>query len=420
MSYNNYKNPDDVHAREITLGLLYFLNHKIFFRNVINSYTNDIIDVPFTYSLTGDERFLQDDYMRARNCIHTSMLDGNYDRLPRGHINISSYEIDRDNLTNRFVRGVHFKNIDGKIKAYNSFINMIPMKLEYECKIQVDTTLDMYKISQQLIEVFYASHTFNCTYKGYRIPCTVAFPDTYTGEKTLEYSGGDIESPSITFVLTIETFIPVENKETEFANNNRITTFIDNYNVDSGTISESDTASITPDLSIEGKRFYYPQTIPIQWKSDMKSTYVDISYSEDGTNWNYIATHLIDNGIYNWKFPIINNNINTNINFTSNNNLANGAELLPIIDANGELEEIIILNEGNGYENTDTISIDDSNIGYVPAEVQLYVSNGKITGYNIVSPGSNYTPTKYKTVSIKIENSIYPSINSLINNVTIM
>jgi hypothetical protein len=64
--------------------------------------------VPFFYSMSGDESFLQDFYMDYIDCDGQSpFAEGNYDVVPRGILNLSGVSIDTAAITNGFVRSTY-------------------------------------------------------------------------------------------------------------------------------------------------------------------------------------------------------------------------------------------------------------------------------------------------------------------------
>jgi hypothetical protein len=62
-AYNAEFNKDLSFLRHIITALLQELNNKIYFYNVIDEDTKQKIDVPFYYSVTGQERFLLDNFL---------------------------------------------------------------------------------------------------------------------------------------------------------------------------------------------------------------------------------------------------------------------------------------------------------------------------------------------------------------------
>jgi hypothetical protein len=76
-----------------------------------------------------------------------------------------------------------------------------------------------------------------------------------------------------------------------------------------------------------------------------------------------------------------------------------GAEATVTVSAGGTISAVTITNSGSGYKGTENISV--SGIG-TSAELSLVVSNGSVTGVNIVNPGIGYDSAKPPNVLIGV------------------
>lgn len=209
MPYLEKFNRDDIHARAIIVGLINLLNQEIFFVNTISNTEQKIVEVPFYYSNTGDERFLQDYFLEWRDCVHPKFLDGNFDPIPRGVVNIEGMDINTGNLTQRWIRGNFTRLINGQLETFSAYLNSIPLDMNFNVKIQTDTMTDAFKIIQALIEVFYKVQIFNVSFKGVMVPCQVGFPENYNIEKMFEFVYPADTKIEISFSLALETYYPV-------------------------------------------------------------------------------------------------------------------------------------------------------------------------------------------------------------------
>ncbi len=91
-------NMEDVFFRDLTVCVLDTLEGQIRWVNRFSS--GDFpVEVPFYYSLTGDERFLldtfQDDIVSENRFVEL-----NTDVIPRGHITMKSFNITSDEFAN--------------------------------------------------------------------------------------------------------------------------------------------------------------------------------------------------------------------------------------------------------------------------------------------------------------------------------
>lgn len=210
MSFEHKYNKDDIHTRSVIAGLVNMLNNKVFYNNVLSDDTFDTVQVPFYFSFTGDERYLQEHFLNWSSCQSAMFADGNYEKVPRGVVTMQDKTIDEGALTQRFIRGTYTKEIDGKLETFSANLNPIPLSFTFEVGIITDTMTDLMKIDQIILETFYKTQTFNVNFKGFLIACTVGFPDTYTNEKDFEYSFPDDGNEfKLTFSVSLDTYYPV-------------------------------------------------------------------------------------------------------------------------------------------------------------------------------------------------------------------
>ncbi|HRW20832.1 MAG TPA: hypothetical protein P5509_02555 [Bacteroidales bacterium] len=226
MSYLDKYNRDNIHARAVIVGLINLLNQEVFIINTHSNERQDIVEVPFYYSNAGDERFMQDYFIEWRDCVHPKYLDGNFDPIPRGVVQLTDATLNTGSFTQRWIRGNFNRIVDGKIETYNAYINSLPIDMNFDVIVQVDTMTEAFKIQQAILEVFYRTQIFNTTFNGLMIPCQVGFPESYPINKTFEFTYPTDTKIEITFSLVLETYFPVidepnlgSNKAVNSANN---------------------------------------------------------------------------------------------------------------------------------------------------------------------------------------------------------
>lgn len=225
-TYNTKFNFDDSVVRHIIIGLLADLNNKIYFYRQLNNNTRVAIDVPFYYSITGDDEFLRDTFLFStvdgEDCIpDPKFADGNYDKIPRGIANLTSMNVDSSKLVNRRIRGNYTKmNDEGAMLGYTAEFMMVPIVLNFDIEILVSSQLDSLKITEMIIKKLYKSNYFNLEVghlnEGtYKIASYYAMPDDYTNERPLEFTFEDKGKYKITFPIEVNSFIPVFEFDTE-------------------------------------------------------------------------------------------------------------------------------------------------------------------------------------------------------------
>lgn len=410
-NYLHKYNTDNVHHRAVIVGLINVLNSKIQYENILSDTDTNIIEVPFYYSMGGDERFLQDYFLHWNDCIHPKTADGNYDVIPRGHVTLESSSINTGNMTNRFVRASYIKEVDGQLLTYNSFLNSIPLTLGFKVQIVTDTSLDAFKIQQSLIDTFYKTQVFSVNYKGFRVPCQVGFPEDYGMQKTFEFSYQDDTKISLEFSLEMETYFPVTDITTERFSGNRM-----NYDGGPNLGMLTSERYATPRFSFltpnSGERYFSSNTMPISWEHTGPILRVNLYYRVFGeTNWRIIIKNLYNSGKFNWNVPFF-DHAGREIPFEMTKTFVSSetgrdAKLRSIIDGTGGVQKILITDGGNSYSGADMINVETSGLAMSPLfpEINATVVNGIIEDAKILMPGSGFIPSPLTTIELKIEDS---------------
>lgn len=491
MPYLEKFNSDDIHARSIIAGLLSFINQEVF---ILNTWADDpnkqeIVEVPFYYSATGDERYLQDFFGHTwNNCLGGGLL-GNFDAVPRGTVRLESMNIDTGNMTQRWIRGNFNRviknveeNADGEriitsenLESFNAYINSIPETMTFAVEVTTATLTDAFKIQQAIIEVFYSSKAFYTTYKGILVPCQVSFPESYGIEKTFEMAYPTDDNIKLTFSLTVETYLPVID-EPNFGSNNEITNVnkmndwienkpttsydtvedkgiyakqiigddnsyyvgrsrrdlvkvrmghnstsdgdcvignntkrvIDNRSYEMSSVMKNSNrmekivfGEFGP--SVEDKKIELafaestsPDKIAIQWFLTGYTHKVDVYMykKEDGkpSGIKQIAKY-IDASLKEYEFTLPDYAFDTtysiDIAINSKNAKGKNAKAFAVINANGEVVDVVIENQGEGYDDTTTLEIEyDSDKTFAEAVIIPKIIDGKIVDCTIREKGN--------------------------------
>jgi hypothetical protein len=218
-NYNQKFNTDDSVIRHIIIGFLADLNAKLYFHRQISSSERIVVDVPFYYSITGDDQFLRDQFLFSTasgpNCTpDKAHADANYDAVPRGIVNLSGLSIDSSKLVNKRTMGNYTKmNQEGIVESYVAEFDMIPVTMTFDIEILVSSTLDSFKITEAIIKRMYKSNYFNVEVGhledgNYRISSYYALPEEYTQERPIEFTYEDKEKYKIVFPIEVNSFIP--------------------------------------------------------------------------------------------------------------------------------------------------------------------------------------------------------------------
>ena len=218
-TYNLKFNKDDSVIRHVVVGLLADLNSKLSFWRQISNDERVVVDVPFFYAVSGDENFLKDAFLFSNvngpGCDPDGQFaDGNYDKVPRGIVNLTSFAVDPAKLVNKRNMGQYsMMNEDGLMEGYVAEFEMIPCVIGVDVEILVSSQLDLFKVTEAIVKKMYKANFYNVDAghleEGtYRISSEYMMPDDYSQERPVEYSFDDKANHKITFSLEINSFIP--------------------------------------------------------------------------------------------------------------------------------------------------------------------------------------------------------------------
>jgi hypothetical protein len=225
--FSHKYNTDDVLLRSVIVGLVNAFNYQIYYENIISDTEKQTVRVPFFYAFSGDERFLQDYFSNWSDCA-PSWIEGNYDPIPRGSITLTGVNIQSSNQTSRFVRGFFVREKEGELLRYNSYLNSIPISMQFNVKIMTDTAIEAFKIQQEIFRVLYKTLVFRVNFAGSVVPSQAGLPETYTTDKQFEYTYGEQNRISVSFDVEVETYFPIFDKKQEMFSGSRIEKVVPN------------------------------------------------------------------------------------------------------------------------------------------------------------------------------------------------
>lgn len=206
-------NVQDIFLRNATLSLLDLLNREVVIQLVREGKIEDH-EIPFFYNFGGDEGFMKDFFIELpTDCKYPSHAEGNYERMPRGIVTLSSFAIKPSDNTNKFVRGSFNQETSddqGKrtMKAYSAMLFSLPMTLTFGVKIESDNINKTFKIMEKIFDFYYKNQVRYFQFRGIRIPAQVTFPDSAQFTKSYSFTYSDQNTVSISLDLNMETYFP--------------------------------------------------------------------------------------------------------------------------------------------------------------------------------------------------------------------
>lgn len=206
-AYNQEFNKDNTILRYIIVALLAELKDKVYYYNQIDEDTLKKIPVPFFYSITGDGRFLMDNFLYDAEAKGKAI--GDYEVVPRGIIQLTGISIDSGNQTNKFARSEFVQEWEGILKTFSMETNFLPLSMSFDCTVVCSSNLEMLKVTESLMSRLYKNTLFQIDLGMMRVAGTFAVPEDYTQNKLFEFQLNDKKEWSVTFPIEVSSFMPV-------------------------------------------------------------------------------------------------------------------------------------------------------------------------------------------------------------------
>ena len=206
-TYNLEYNWDDVVLRYVIVAQLADLRDKIYFYNRISQTEKVKINIPFYYSVTGNDRLLLDEFLfRAED---EGKAVGDYDVVPRGIIQLDSASIDSSELTNKFVRTEFAREYGGEMKTFAMETQLVPMTMTFNTTIITNSNIEMFKALESCISKLYKTNTFYVDFGGFQVQSIYSLPEEFTQDQLFEFALDDKQNYNLTFQLETKSYIPV-------------------------------------------------------------------------------------------------------------------------------------------------------------------------------------------------------------------
>jgi hypothetical protein len=229
-AYNKKHNSDDITIRNITVGLVKEFDKGLTLVNIRKDKREEI-KIPFYYSSTGDERFMQDFFLNDPLTDPDGRIsETDIHRTPYGLITLNGLKTIRtDSITNKFVRGSYLKeDEEGELKTYTANLFSIPILLNYNIEIRISTVTDQFKVAEVLVREYFKNRTFHVNVNNVVIACTMKLPETFEGERTMEFGFDTDKIINITFSIDVESYMAHFDSNTEIFIGNRISEGVQN------------------------------------------------------------------------------------------------------------------------------------------------------------------------------------------------
>lgn len=205
--YNQEYNKDTIVLRYIIVATLAELKSQLYYYNLVND-EGVKVEIPFYYSTTGEERFLQDNFLY--DTVDQGKAIGDYETVPRGVLQLQGFSINTDELTNKFSKANYtVMGSDGVVRTLVAETNFIPITLNFDVTIVVTNTLEILKVSEALVSKLYKSQIFYVDLGMCTMQSSIVIPEDFAEEKPFEFQVDTKKEYNITFSIEVKSFLPV-------------------------------------------------------------------------------------------------------------------------------------------------------------------------------------------------------------------
>jgi hypothetical protein len=205
-------NWQDTFFRDLTLCVLDTLEGEIRWVNRFTSGDREV-NVPFYYSLTGDERFLMDSF-NDDIANNNRFVDVNTDQIPRAHLTMTGYDIRSDEFSNPNVWLKMVLENQDEIRRVLAKIRAVPVTVKYDMVVLLSSEIDVFKCNQAIMDTLWLYRFMYFEYNFLNIDAVLLIPDGTQVEIQREKNLTSDNTVKITLSLEVQTYYPAFRKPT--------------------------------------------------------------------------------------------------------------------------------------------------------------------------------------------------------------
>lgn len=209
-------NYEDCFYRDLTACVLDTLEGEIRWVNRFSSGDREV-NVPFYYSMTGDERFLMDSF-NDDIVSNNRFVDVNTDMIPRGHITLTGFDIRSDEFANPNVWLKMVIEDQQEIRKMLTKIRAIPVSAKYDLQILLSSEIDVFKCSQAIMDTLWLYRFMYFEYNFMNIDAVILMPDSNSIEISREKSLTSDNTIKLSISFEVQTYYPAYRKPWDYIN----------------------------------------------------------------------------------------------------------------------------------------------------------------------------------------------------------
>jgi hypothetical protein len=203
-------NFEDVFFRDLTICVLDTLEGEIRWVNKFSSGDREV-NVPFYYSMTGDERFLLDSFTDDV-VSNNRFVDVNTDMIPRGHLTLTGFDIRSDEFANPNVWLKMVIENQDEIRKVLTKVRAVPVSVKYDLSILLSSEIDIFKCSQAIMDTLWLYRFMYFEHNFMNIDAVMLIPDSNQVEINREKNMTSENQIKLTVSFEVQTYYPAYRK----------------------------------------------------------------------------------------------------------------------------------------------------------------------------------------------------------------
>ena len=203
-------NFEDVFFRDLTVCVLDTLEGEIRWTNRFSSGDKEV-NVPFYYSMTGDERFLLDSFTDDV-VSNNRYVELNTDMIPRGHLTLTGFDIRSDEFANPNVWLKMVIENKEEIRKVLTKVRAVPVSVKYDLTILLASEIDIFKCSQAIMDTLWLYRFMYFEHNFMNIDAVMLIPDSNQVEINREKNMTSDNQIKLTVSFEVQTYYPAYRK----------------------------------------------------------------------------------------------------------------------------------------------------------------------------------------------------------------
>ena len=204
------QNFEDCFFRDLTVCVLDTLEGEIRWVNRFSSGDREV-NVPFYYSMTGDERFLLDSFTDDI-ASNNRFVDLNTDIISRGHLTLTGFDIRSDEFANPNVWLKMVIENKEEIRKVLTKVRAVPVSVKYDLTILLSSEIDVFKCSQAIMDTLWLYRFMYFEHNFMNIDAVMLIPDSNQVEMNREKNFTSDNQIKLTLSFEVQTYYPAYRK----------------------------------------------------------------------------------------------------------------------------------------------------------------------------------------------------------------